>query len=143
MRVIADTLYIALIGDPARMRGAQRLRYWCDRHKRCLLLDAVGLPTGDVILHQKRYKLSDELNLARSSADGRAKNTFDGENHWKPRTYYIDTSALDLDDTDGATLEIQCDHVIKPLTPSEFRSDWTARRAEVRVRPDGSRYAVT
>ncbi len=86
-----ESIYVALIGDPARMRNLRRIRYRCS--DRCLLLDAVAV-VDTILIHQKRYKHSDVVNQRRSSPAGRAKNTIDGDNHWKPSTYYIETSAL-------------------------------------------------
>lgn len=144
----AEDLYVRLIGDPGRLRELRRLRYWCDRSdRRCLLLDAVGV-LDTILMHQKRFKQSDEINERRSSAAGRTKNTFDGQGHWKPRTYFVDTSALALDDP-VARLAIQCDHVgVLPdgnevtLSPDSFWADWNAGHTEVRVRADGTRFVV-
>lgn len=136
-----ETLYTALISEPDRLAALRRMQYRCP--SRCLLLDALALPDGDILLHQKRYKYSDGINRERSSEEGRAKNTFDGDRHWKPPgSYYIGSSALNLTDAEGATLGIQCDHVLVQLKPSEFRSDWDKGHAEVRIRADGTRYAL-
>lgn len=137
----AEALYVAVINEPGRLRTIRRLQYRCTAVDRCLLLDAIDTPLG-VLLHQKRFKNSDALNQQRSNEAGRAKNTFDGDRHWKPRTFYIEQSALALDDADGATLEVLCDHVMAQIKPSAFAHDWTAGLAEVRVRADGTRYAV-
>lgn len=142
-----EALYVALIGDPARLREVRRLTYRCHA-ERCLLLDALAV--GDaVLLHQKRFKNSDEVNQRRSNEAGRARNTFDGDNHWKPRSYWIGQSALaHPEDRPAPRLSIQCDHVgvvdgqdLTLLAP-EFHADWAAGHAEVRVRSDGGRYAV-
>lgn len=145
--VDAESLYVSLIGDPTRLRGLRRLQYRCSQ--RCLLLDAIELP-GTVLLHQKRYKYSADLNEARSSDAGRAKNTFDGANHWRPRTYFIESSALAYpDDRPTPRLGIQCDHVGATATGAEvtllapdFQSDWRAGHTDVTVRNDGTRFAV-
>ena len=86
-----EALYVALIGDPRRLSGLRRLRYWCAR-ERCLLLDAIEV-ANTVLMHQKRYKYSQAENASRSSDPGRRANTYDGENHWKAHTYFIGTSA--------------------------------------------------
>jgi hypothetical protein len=145
----AEALYLALIGSPERLRNLRRLTYWCDRQDgRCLLLDAVAVD-ATVLLHQKRYKYSDAVNERRSSEAGRARNTFDGQTHWKPRTYWIGQSALAYPDDVGSQLSIQCDHVgVRPdgsevtLTARDFRDDWLAGHAEVRIRADGTRFAI-
>lgn len=145
-----ETLYEALIADPARLRTLRRLCYWCNRADgRCLLLDAIVMP-NTILLHQKRFKNSDAVNLRRSNEAGRAKSTFDGDNHWMPRTYFIGQSALAYpDDRPPPRQSLQCDHVgVLPdgsdltLTAAEFHADWNAGHTEVRVRPDGTRFVV-
>lgn len=140
-----ETLYRALTADPGRPRTLRRLQYRCP--ERCQLLDAIDI-SGTVLLHQKRFKQSDAVNRKRSSDAGRAKNTFDGNNHWKPRTYFIDSSALAYPN-DTPTPRLAIDHVgVLPdgneltLSAIDFHTDWDAGHAEVRVRSDGTRYAV-
>ncbi|REF30632.1 hypothetical protein [Calidifontibacter indicus] len=138
----AAELYRALLGSD-RLPTLRRMTYRCATKDRCLLLDAVETPLGTV-LHQTRYKYSPAENEKRSSASGRAKNTFDGVNHWRERTYYIGESALAYpDDLPSPQLGVSCDHVLEYLlAATEFRDDWSAGRVEIRVRADGSRYAV-
>jgi hypothetical protein len=134
-----------LLGSPGRIE--RRLQYRCT--SRCLLLDAIEAGES-VLLHQKRYKNSDEINLRRSNEAGRARNTFDGDNHWKPRSYWIGQSALaHPEDLPEPRISLQCDHVgVLPdgseltLRASAFHEDWRAGHAEVRVRSDGSRFSV-
>jgi len=98
-----------------------------------------------MVLHQVRFKQSESINLERSNEAGRAKNTFDGNNHWMPRSYWIEQSALHHPEDVGSGLSLQCDHVGVPdviLSAAEFSADWAAQHAEVRVRRDGSRYAA-
>jgi hypothetical protein len=143
-----EALYVALRGDTKRLGIARRLTYWCST-ERCMLLDAIEVGET-VLIHQKRFKTSPEINDRRSSEAGRARNTFDGENHWKPRTYWIESSALAYpDDRPPMRLSVQCDHVGPlptnddvTLTAPDFRDDWQAGHTEVRVRSDGTRYAV-
>lgn len=146
----AETLYRVLGNDTSRLRGVRRLRYWCAMRDRCLLLDAIDV-RGQILLHQKRFKQSTEVNLRRSSEAGRAANTSDGENHWKPRSYWISESALSYpaDSPGSVGLAIQCDHVgVLPdggeiiLTPADFAHDWTSGHTEVRVRSDGTRFPI-
>ena len=142
-----EILYVALIGDPARLRGLRRMQYRCA--DRCLLLDAVAV-LETILLHQKRYKNSGAVNQRRSNAAGRANNTSDGDNHWKPSTYFIESSALAYpDDTPPLQLGIQCDHIGVlvdgnglTLSAPDFHADWAAGHAEITVRRDGTRYAV-
>jgi hypothetical protein len=142
-----EALYISLVGDPSRLRKLRRLQYRCP--ERCLMLDAIALP-NTVLLHQKRYKYSASVNEARSSSAGRSKNTFDGHDHWKPTTYFIESSALANPNASPVPrLGIQCDHVaVTPageevvLLASDFHHDWDAGHTDVRVRRDGTRFAV-
>lgn len=143
MRPDAAALYEALLADGSRLSSVRRLQYRCP--SRCLLLDAIEVG-GTILLHQNRYKLSPGHNEARSSASGRAANTFDGATHWKPRTYWITDSALAYPDTPSMRLQLQCDHVgVDPdasLTAVDFAEDWTAGATEVTNRHDGSRFTV-
>lgn len=141
-----DDLYRALLND-GRLPQLRRLTYRCATPARCLLLDAVETPLG-VLLHQRRFKQSHEVNQARSSASGRAANTSDGHRHWLPRTYWLEQSALwqesrpDVIGGIAGTQSVTCDHVGMPdvlLSADEFRADWDSRHAVVLVRPDGSR----
>lgn len=140
-------IYAALISDPGRLRSLHRLEYRCPR--RCLLLDAIEIG-ATVLLHQKRFKNSDAVNLRRSSESGRAANTYDGRNHWRERSFYIEQSALaHPDDHPAPRLSLQCDHVgVQPngddlaLMAADFRDDWDQGLAEVTVRADGTRFGV-
>lgn len=137
----AGELYRALVAS-GRLSGLRRLTYRCGP-RGCLLLQAVETPLG-VLLHQDRYKYSEGENLARSSEDGRRANTYDGGRHWREQSYWLSTSALAWpDDVPAPRLGVSCDHVLDHhVTAPEFRDDWQARHAEVRVRPDGSRYVL-
>lgn len=137
----AAGLYRALLSS-GRLAKQRRLTYRCAAD-RCTLLDVVETPLG-IVLHQIRFKQSHGVNQVRSSEGGRRKNTYDGDNHWRPRTYWLSESALNWPDDAGGQ-DLICDHVGVPdviLRGSEFHADWTAGHAEVRVRADGSRYAV-
>lgn len=139
----AAELRDALLNDPNRLRVLRRMQYRCDNERHCLLLDVIETSLG-TLLHQNRYKYSEAENEQRSSESGRRKNTYDGENHWQERTYFVEQSALaHPDDLPTPILGVSCDHVLDhALLATDFRDDWSARRAEVRVRRDGSRYAV-
>lgn len=147
-----ERLYSALVGHPARLKGLRRLTYRCEN--RCLLLDAIAIDLEDpptILLHQNGYKLSHGVNTNRSSEGGRARNTSDGDRHWKPRTYYLADSALSWQGSIKSGQSLDCDHVGVAtdravsvlLTADDFYADWTAGHAEMTVRRDGSRYAVT
>ena len=112
---LAESLYPKLVKVAKRMR-LHRLTYWCRNNNRCLLLDAIETLDG-IVVHQKRYKLSDELNASTSSADGRRVNTYDGEGHWKPHTYLASPDEM-------GNLCVRCDHLIMDVTSAEFQADW-------------------
>ena len=137
-----EVLYVAMIGDPSRLRALRRLRYWC-ANERCLLLDAIEV-ADTIVLHQKRYKYSPAENADRSSESGRRANTYDGENHWKEHSYFIGTSALAHPEDDGLQyLGLHCDHIAEyALQPSEFDADLRDGHTEVRLRADGTRFVV-
>lgn len=125
-----DDLYRALLTS-GRLSELRRLTYRCRAH-RCTLLDAVETPLG-IVCHQTRYKYSPGENARRSNAEGRAKNTADGDRHWIPHTYFLESSALAYpDDTPTRRLDVTCDHVLAhPLTAPDFRRDWDAGTTEV------------
>ncbi|QOR69140.1 hypothetical protein IM660_10380 [Ruania alkalisoli] len=101
------------------------------------------MPDGDAVLHQLRYKYSPEENEQRSSEAGRLANTYDGENHWRERTYLRSSSALSYPDDPRMQLGVSCDHVLDYLlTAEEFQADLNAQHTEVRIRSDRTRYAV-
>ncbi|WP_454778104.1 hypothetical protein [Georgenia muralis] len=126
-----------------RLRTLRRLTYRCATTDRCLLLEAVDVTPLGVLLHQRRYKYSPAENERRSSEAGRARNTYDGANHWRERSYFIETSALAYPEDRDMHLGVSCDHVLDyMLTGAEFVRDWEAGHAEVRVQSDGSRYAI-
>lgn len=142
----APALYQAMLTS-GRLPQQRRLTYRCTA-RRCLLLDAVETPLG-TLLHQDRYKYSEAENLRRSSESGRQKNTYDGATHWRERTYWLEQSALahpsrpDVIGGETMRLGVSCDHVLDAqLTADEFVQHWQAGHAEVRIRPDGSRFAV-
>lgn len=148
MSLDAGDLYAALLADPGRLRAMRRMQYRCP--SRCLLLDAIELGET-VLLHQKRFKNSEPVNLRRSNEAGRAANTYDGRNHWREQSYFIEQSALaHPEDRPTPRLSLQCDHVgVRPdvgddltLMAPDFHADWRAGHAEVRIRPDGTRYAI-
>lgn len=122
----AAELYRALLSS-GRLSTLRRLTYRC-RAGGCLLLDAVDTPLG-IVMHQTRYKYSPEENARRSNAEGRAKNTEDGDRHWRPRTYFLAVSALRFadDPVSGYGSEVTCDHVLGHLlTAPRFQRDWDA-----------------
>lgn len=139
---LARGLYVAILGDPARLRLVRRMQYRCATSRHCLLLDAIETPAG-VVIHRPRYKYSPSQNEARSSEEGRRANTYDGENHWREHTYFLEQSALAHPWADAMRLGLTCDHVLDaPLRAPDFAADWQGGHAEMRLRRDGSRYAV-
>lgn len=140
----ADLYRALLVSD--RLPTLRRLTYRCHAH-RCLLLDAVDTPLG-VIVHEGARKFSPMVNHRRSNPGMRASRTVDGFRHWKSNTYFLLGSALGyspaaLPGVPAPPTDVSCDHVLAhKLDPQDFAADWAAGHAEVRVRADGSRYAV-
>lgn len=138
-----EDLYTALT-SPSRATKHRRMTYRCASHQ-CLLLDAIDAGPLGIVLHQSQYKYSETVNLAQSSAEGRAKNTVDGNRKWKARTYDIEQSALakKFAGEQQMLLALSCDHVLSyQLTNNEFWSDWDSSQKTIRVRTDSSRYTV-
>lgn len=119
-RELAETTYQAFIDSPNRQRSQHAVAYRC-RVRGCLLADVVSTAAG-VVIHQPAYKLSAARNAATSSADGRRANTFDGKNHWKPRTFFADMAG---------DLRVECDHVSVLLEMTAIKSAITTRRGTI------------
>lgn len=120
----AETILEALLKTPALRRKARNLVYRCPNRKRCALAEIYASPAG-VLVYHPTYKLAPEVNAASSSAEGRAANTRDGNNHWNRRVYFLDPA-------DNLTLN--CDHVQHHnIDRSEVLHDLKADRAEVVV----------
>lgn len=138
-----EDLYIALT-SPSRAGKHRRMTYRCASHQ-CLLLDAIDAGQLGIIMHQGQYKYSDSENQSRSNANGRARNTIDGNRKWKSRTYEIEQSALarEFSDEDRMTLSVSCDHVLSyEISNEEYWSDWESGQKTIRIRADFSRYTV-
>ena len=134
-----EDLYRALTAT-GRKSKLRRIEYRCPR--RCLLLEAVETPLG-ILIHQNRYKLSPAQNEARSSADGRAANTYDGDRHWQERSYFLADSALSWPEPEVSQV-LTCDHVLAfPLTSARLTADWGARRTEVSIHATTSGEGIT
>lgn len=133
----AELIYNTLLskGDlHSRRRNVQCLSYRCAEHG-CGLLDVITTPSGVVIVGFPRYKTSPEWTVESSSEDGRTANTEDGDRHW--RCHAGPMSAV-------SNPTLNCDHLRSVLLlDADLQRDLAAGHAEVRVRRDGSRYAVT
>lgn len=136
----AETLYSALLSDGQRLGELRRLQYRCE-NRRCQLLDAIAV-VDTILLHQKRFKYSNDVNARVSNEAGRKANTYDGANHWYPRTYFVGESALAYpEDGPAMRLGIQCDHVgvlqsgeELTLSAEDSHADWDAGYTEMVVR---------
>lgn len=117
---LADKTYAALEAT-GRLAKQRALTYRCP--SRCLLLEVIPTRLG-LLLHVPRYKLSPRLNAEASSAAGRAKNTEDGDRHWKARSFFEDTAL---------GLSVSCDHVRSVVVGLEdIHADLDAGATEVR-----------
>ena len=131
---LANTIYDNYL-QTGRLPGQLRLRltYRCHR-KRCAVMHVIDLPDGRVFGFP-RYKTSAAVTTATSSESGRENNTEDGDRRWKSHATLVERVVS------NATLA--CDHVNGiTLDAAAIEEDLTAGHAQVRVRPDGSRYAV-
>lgn len=129
--VIYDT-YLQAGRLPNQVR--LRLTYRCYRKQRCAVMHVIDLPHGRVFGFP-RYKTSEAVTQATSSEAGRANNTEDGDHRWKSHASFVPRVVSD------ATLA--CDHLNGVvLDAAAIEEDLATGHADVRVRPDGSRYAV-
>ena len=93
--------YLAMLERHGQVASRADVTYRCPNRRHCTLLRAYATAQG-VVVHVSRYKLSEQVNAASSTEDGRAKNTEDGANHWKAHTFYVD---------DALNVSLNCDHV--------------------------------
>lgn len=146
-------LYAALkAAGGRRHKITRRMTYRCSSHG-CLLLDVLDVPDlGEILFHQKRFKVSPQQNESTSAPEARAVETHDGDRHWVERTYWLTESALkwtgpSISAETGkpvvSGVQLQCDHVNAwTLTAGDFWADWNAGHAELKVKPHGHRYGV-
>jgi hypothetical protein len=108
------------------------LAYLCAQN-RCLLLEIIAVPGGQLLYGWPRYKTSPEYTQEHSTESGRRANTEDGEGHWRVLAMWGPVGHPNL----------QCDHVpMKVLEDGAVESDLAAGHAEVLVRKDGTRFSV-
>lgn len=88
-------------------RRAAALAIWRCEQKGCTLLHVWRSPMG-ILFYQPRYTSSPGMNAESSTEAGRAKNTFDGDNHWKPTAGVLDHLR---DWGKDAGLTVQCAHI--------------------------------
>lgn len=106
--------------DPRRLRTVMLAEYRCPV-RGCLLLHAWQSPAG-VLFYRPAYKIGREMNLTESSESGRARNTTDGENHWKPQAGLLDTYR-DVGWREGVRITLRCDHVNVAVHPGKIIRD--------------------
>lgn len=121
---VANAVYRTLRSNGLHKR-LNRVEYRCPTKDRCLLLVAYEIPGQGVLLHQNRFKFTLPVNLSASNDAGRESNTYDGNNHWRERTYWLSQCALDIP---SGSLDVQCDHLRSRLSGADFLQDWGKRR---------------
>ena len=127
---LASNIYTAL-RNTGQLHEHRLVAYRCE--ERCGLLDVVESPNG-LIIGFPRHKTSPSVTTASSSAEGRARNTEDGDRKWRTQAGFIESVSRPV---------LSCDHVDRAvLEDADLRSDLDAGHTEVVVRRDGSRYAV-
>ena len=77
------------------------LIYRCEDKRRCAMLYVYSI-NGNRVVHQPRYKLSQEINQRESVQAAREKHTEDGERKWKEDSFPLSLAA--------GLLSLQCDH---------------------------------
>lgn len=113
-------------------------RVWCLAYRcaqsGCEVLDVITLPDGVVIVGFPAYKTSPTETATTSSPEGRRNHTRDGDRHWNRFAALMGSVSNPV---------LACDHLRSVRLPdSALAEDLAARRVLVRVRQDGSRYAV-
>lgn len=99
-------------------RRAAALAIWRCRQRGCTLQFVWRSPLG-TLFYKPGYKSSPRMNEEWSNEAGRAKNTFDGRNHWKPQAGSLD--AL-LEHAEGCVY-LECSHIPRiSLQVSEMAS---------------------
>ena len=137
----AEITYQALRSSKQRWRHPH-VAYRC--RNGCLLLHVVETPVGTLV-HHPSYHLSPTRNAARSSPEGRAANTIDGDRQWREWTSPIDSTGISpkLADVGSVGVQLDCDHVSEILTPVDFAAHWAQRPVQYIVRNDPLEYAVS
>lgn len=109
------------------------LTYRCAQG-RCAVLDVFEVPGEGLAVGFPRYKTSPQPSDRASNESGRAKNTEDGWRRWRRWAIFADSIS---------SPPLLCDHLREVwLAGDAMVADWDAGHTEVRVRRDGSRYAV-
>lgn len=139
------TLYQALRSSPSQLKRLRRLTYRCEQ--RCLILDSIRVNPGTVLMHYEAWKYSPEANIRLSNEFGRARSTRDGNRRWRGQDFYAGEERTEPSDHPG--IQLSCDHVGVLsdgsqlfLSLDDFYADWHSGHTEMRVRRDGTRYAL-
>lgn len=119
----AETLAAAIQANPDLVPASSRLIYRCTG-RRCALMKVYRTPDGEALLIHPRYKLSEAVNAAESSADGREANTEDGNRHWKGWAGWLQESNQ---------YPVGCDHTRTLLGSERIVADLDRRARTVYV----------
>lgn len=103
----SETIIAAYEAMKPKDRRAAALAIWRCEQKGCTLLYVWRSPMG-TLFYQPRYKSSPGMNAEWSNEAGRARNTFDGDNHWKPTAGVLDQLRPFGDE---AGMFVQCGHI--------------------------------
>ncbi len=124
-----EFLVAAYDAAPHSTRKAALLgEYRC--RQRCGLLVAWQAPGPIRLARLRPYKLSAGKNQAKSTPSARAKNTLDGDRHWRSRVLVLD----DLAGWPGLALDLNCDHYAGHILASELLAEIAEARPGVPVR---------
>lgn len=115
------------ISHPQRRRYLAAT-YVCHHRRQCVLMYVYDTPQG-IIVHHPTHKPSPRRNLERSSAEGRAANTLDGDRRWKERAYFLEHS-----ERFSSFAMVDCHHVDQgTVSFVDVRRDTTRRAGRVPV----------
>lgn len=109
--------------DVDAMKSAKTLKsqavliYRCENRKRCALLYVYSI-NGNRVVHQPRYKLSDEVNQRESVQAARDKHTEDGKGKWKEDSFPLSLAR--------GLLRLQCDHCRAQIDVTTIEADLAA-----------------
>lgn len=104
--------------------------YVCHHRRQCVLMYVYDTPQG-IIVHHPTHKPSPRRNLERSSAEGRAVNTLDGERRWKQRAYFLEHA-----EKFNPFAIVDCHHVDQGrLSYAEVRAAATRRAGRITLTP--------
>lgn len=119
----AASAFVAMLQKNGQLKSHLKVTYRCEL-RGCVLLQVLATSQG-LIFRKPAYRLSPPENARSSSAEGRAKNTRDGDRRWKETCGLL---------ASAENLSVNCDHIRTCIIPnSRIESDVEAQHAKVLV----------